>query len=368
MNTADGLLAGPRGRRLLLEFALEAEESRGVELGSDSLHYAVVLAARYVTSGRDDGRMMYRTSAGGADDVWRTVVTPDEVAHRLSGLALPEVTPARLRSALAQAVDTAMYWQEPDGEDVLTATEPVRRELHRVGEHIARSPHSQWWTTPPASTDQWSVWTRGDDRPDSPDSPESTAADRLRLWRERTLENEERSTRDPGASFSGWWSTPPTQSSTRLLSDGTPAGLWFVEDSMGWERAVTRCVTISADAKVYEIDGLQAWTELCRRFPLDVTAQQGEDWRLTTGRSGRWIVPDWTRVAGEYEGVHLTVAGYLAAAGTAIDVADDTASVIAGWGPDETYWLTDAAFVNGDFQTWVCDTNGRHPLWAEQPQ
>ncbi|EME15408.1 hypothetical protein G419_23019 [Rhodococcus triatomae BKS 15-14] len=296
--------------------------------------------------------------------MWRTVVTPDEVAHRLSGMQLPDVTPDGLRVALAQAVDTAMYWQEPDGVDVLNATEPVRRELRRVGEHIARSLHSQWWTTPPALTDQWSVWTWGDD---CPDLPVPTAADRLHLWGERTLVNEERAARDPSTSFFGWWSTPPTRSSTRRLADGTPAGLWFVEDSMGWERAVTRCLTISAGAEVYEIDGRKAWAELCRRFPLEVTAQIGEDWRRTTGRSGRWVVPGWTLVASEYEGVHLTVAGYLAAAGTAIDVDADTASVIAGWGPDETYWLTDA-LVGGDFQTWRCDTAGRHPRWAEEPR
>ncbi|EME23062.1 hypothetical protein G419_03918 [Rhodococcus triatomae BKS 15-14] len=144
--------------------------------------------------------------------------------------------------------------------------------------------------------------------------------------------------------------------------------MWFVEDSMGWERAVTRHVTISAGAKVYEIAGPQAWAELCRRFPLEVTAQNGEDWRLTTGRSGRWVIPDWTRVAGDYAGLHLTAAGYLAAAGTVVDVDADTASVIAGWAPDETYWLTDAALVNGEVQTWVRDTNSRHPVWAEQPQ
>lgn len=365
MSTVDGLVAGPRGRRLLLEFVLEAENACGVELGSDSLHFAVVLAARHLTSGRDDGRVVYGAGGGGADDVWRTVVTPDEVAHRLSGMPFPDVTPVGLRSALAQAVDTAMYWQEPDGVDVLTATEPVRRELRRVGERIVRSVHARWWTTPPALTDQWSVWTWGDDRPDS---PESSAADRLRLWGERTLEDEERSARDPSTSFSGWWSTPPTRSSSRLLSDGTPAGLWFVEDSIGWERAVTRRVTISAGATVYEIDGVQAWAELCRRFPLEVTAQNGADWRLTTGRSGRWVVPDWTRVADEYDGIHLTVAGYLAAAGSAIDVDADTASVIAGWAPDETYWLTDTALINGDFQTWLCDTSGRHPRWAEESQ
>lgn len=41
--------------------------------------------------------------------------------------------------------------------------------------------------------------------------------------------------------------------------------------------------------------------------------------------------------------MHLTVAGYLNAATRSIPVpgadGQDAASVIAGWGPDVTYWL-----------------------------
>lgn len=364
LSTAEVLLAGPRGRRMLLKFALEAERVRGLEQDSDSLRYAVVLASHHLESGREDA-----VYGPGAEDVWRTVFTPDEVACRLSEVPLPDVTPSMLRSALAEAVDAAWYWQEPEGEDALAATEPVRRELGRVAEYMARSPHSDWWTTALVATDQWSVWSWDDGRPDYLARPESTEAERLRIWRERTRENEERAARDPSTSLSdGWWSTPPTRSSTRLLFDGTPAGLWFVEDSMGWKRAVTRRVSAPVNSRVYEIDRAQAWAELCRRFPIEVTAQKRNDWYLTTGRSGRWVIPDWTRVADEYEGVHLTVTGYLAATGTAIDVNDDTASVIAGWAPDETYWLTDTLDINGDSRTWVCDTSGRHPLWAEEPQ
>jgi len=61
------------------------------------------------------------------------------------------------------------------------------------------------------------------------------------------------------------------------------------------------------------------------------------------------------------------VAGYLAAAGTAITVDADTASVIAGWAPDDTYWLTDTVNLDSaDSRTWVCDTSGRHPSWVEE--
>jgi hypothetical protein len=86
-----------------------------------------------------------------------------------------------------------------------------------------------------------------------------------------------------------------------------------------------------------------------------------------TGRDSReagpWLVPDWSRVAQEWDAVHLTVAGYLASATRCIPVPDaadatgtagttgttgtagstgrvEAASVIGGWGPDVTYWLT----------------------------
>lgn len=46
-----------------------------------------------------------------------------------------------------------------------------------------------------------------------------------------------------------------------------------------------------------------------------------------------------------------------------IDVDDETASVIAGWSPDETYWLTDTVDLGGDSHTWVLDTTAE-PNWV----
>ncbi|MCA1005619.1 hypothetical protein LCL87_07815 [Rhodococcus hoagii] len=316
----------------------------------------------------------------GAEEARQTVIPPDEVADRLSRVPLPEVSAVALRSALAHAVDMARYWQDPDGEDILVATEPVRRELRRVAEHIARSPHAWWWTTGLAAADQWLVgWVDESAESSVPaaaeqSATEQSAAELLRAWRDETVEEELRSERDrpadPSANWSGWWwSTPPTRSSTRPLDDGTPTGLWFVEDSMGWKRAVARRVNVPAGAGVYEVDSADAWAELCRQFPVDVTAQKRHDWYRTTGRSGPWVVPDWPRIAERYDGVHLTIAGYLAAAGTAIEVDTGTASVIAGWAPDETYWLTDVVGLDSDARTtWVCDTSREHPDWNEELQ
>ena len=345
MSTDEWLLSGPRGRRLLLEYALLAEEHSGVD-AEDSFRSAVFLASYRLDVDQGAGVVMF---GPGAEEARRTVVTAEDVADRLSRVPLPEMTADVLRSALAVAVDHARYWQPPSGEDVLAATASVRVELERIAEHLAPTPHAQWWSTGLAAADQSIVGWEDTDTLFRDDSAVTrTAAETLRDYGARTVTQEERAASerpaDPAAGFSGeWWSVPPTRSSTRSLFDGTPAELWFVEDSTGWMRAVSRRLRIPGGVRVYEIDGAQAWAQLCTEFPVEVTAQKRHDWYSTTGRAGRWSIPDWPRVAEHYDGVHLTAEGYLAAAGTAISVDDATSSVIAGWAPDETYWLTDTA-------------------------
>lgn len=89
-----------------------------------------------------------------------------------------------------------------------------------------------------------------------------------------------------------------------------------------------------------------------RRFPLEVTASRRHDRYRTTGVAGRWTIPDWSLAAAEYDAVHLTVAGYLTTAGRALDVTRDAATVLAGWDPDVTNWLTDVGAAPGPSTTW----------------
>ncbi|WP_336873402.1 hypothetical protein [Rhodococcus qingshengii] len=371
MLSADILLAGPRGRRMLLAYAIDAERTLRPEPGDGTFRINARLAAYHLDVGQGTSRVLF---GPGADEARQTVVTAEDVARSLSELSLPKVTAVDLRSALVEAVDAARYWQEPDGEDVLVATEVMQDELRRVAEHIAGSEYAQWWSSPLAASDQWTTGSRDDDTPDTDEVP--AAQQLLNEWRTSTLKSEARAARrrpvDPAANWSGhWWSNPPTQCSTRALFDGTAAGLWFVEDSMGWERVVVRALRPPTGARIYEIDSAQAWSDLCRRFPLEVTAETRHDWYRTTGRSGRWVIPDWVQVAESFEGVHLTVTGYLAAAGTAIEVDADTASVIAGWAPDETYWFTDAATYISEPCVWVLHDGPDvtdQPAWTLESQ
>jgi hypothetical protein len=78
---------------------------------------------------------------------------------------------------------------------------------------------------------------------------------------------------------------------------------------------------------------------LCREYPLDVTASRDPMWSVSVGHSAEWVIPNWQAMSADWDAVHLTIAGYLAAATTRVHVADGKASVIAGWAPDETVWL-----------------------------
>ncbi|WP_157792680.1 hypothetical protein [Rhodococcus opacus] len=59
MTTAETLLAGPRGRRMLLAYARDAERTLHSEFRSDSFEHAVFLASYHLESGREGARVLF---------------------------------------------------------------------------------------------------------------------------------------------------------------------------------------------------------------------------------------------------------------------------------------------------------------------
>jgi hypothetical protein len=351
------ILAGPRGRRVCLEYARRCAELAGgaEESGAEAVEDASDAATALWWAGiglEPQPPLLLTFGASPSRARERPEVTPSDVTAAFDGVEIVAPTADQLRDALAASVGVARYWQEPDGNDVLAATPELRPVLARVAEALAASPYTSWWASSVDLEDQWTVPWRG---AGSAADPQAL----LRDWREHVDEEERRSARerpaDPRAAWSGtWWSIPPFElvRTTRSLPGAGPARLWFEEDSLGGDEAVA--VPVEAfPARVIEIDGPEAWADLCRRHPLEVTASRRHDWFRTTGRDGRWVVPDWSRVAAEADGVHLTVAGYLAAAGRAIGIGGDAASVVAGWNPDETYWFRGALARPAGEQRWV---------------
>ncbi len=384
-SRAADLLAGPRGRRLLLEFTLDAADTADAADTEDTatgtahpLNAAVFEVSDELDPQRDWTARYFRIVADDgppdAAPVEPEAVEPEtvrSVARRLTGFlathALPEPTPELLDAALDVSVTAAMYWQEPDGADALCSTPEMREALVPAAEHLAASPLTDWWWSAPDMADQWTV-TWGEDATPFPVPDAAQRADHLAEFSAKARDGERRSAtsferrrRVEDAAGGEWWSVPVwcVPMTTRRWPGGTaepergahdPVGALFVEDRWVDEFCAT-AYRPPTGARILEITGADDWAGLCREFPLDVTWSHRREWFQTTGRdsktAGPWLIPDWSAVAGTWDAVHLTVAGYLAAATRSIPVpggggaadGQDAASVIAGWGPDVTYWL-----------------------------
>ena len=189
-STADALLAGPRGRRLLLEFAREADRAAQQNYDRSSFHSAVFYAAHDLNP---NPGVLY---GPGADEPLPDI-PPEEVARRLATVPLPEVTAAALRSALGWRWTMPTTGRSPTVKTSSPPQLPMRRELRRVADHIAQSPHADWWPTEVARNDQCSVgWA--DAAGTAPQEPreQKPLTDRLVAWRDRVVDQEAKAERE----------------------------------------------------------------------------------------------------------------------------------------------------------------------------
>lgn len=354
------LLSGPRGRRLCLAAATPERLLQAPEVAE--LWSVLFYAAHHRESARGQGGTMFGWNI--PDPLPEPSV--EDVAAALDAIPLASLGAVDLLDALGASVDNARYWQEPDGTDELLQEPRLVGALERIAEYILALPLVEWWSEPLAA-EQWAVAFRDPcvARPDP-----STASHTLESWSAAMVTDELVAQRDlpadATANYSGtWWSKPPSElaSTTRFLPEAGPVGLWLVEDRFDQEPADIRPLFSENAPRVFEITGAASWAELCRRYPFDVTAGRRHDWYRATGRIGQWVIPNWALVARDFDAVHLSVAAYLAAAGVAIPVNDDVASVIAGWNPDETYWLADVSWGSFSETSWMRDdrTQRWHP-------
>ncbi len=353
---AAALLAGPRGRGLLVHL-YDDPTIRGLMMRADSAVDRGTSSRVYMSARTTPGwglvdRVRARAERAQAEREMRRPVAAAELAAAIAAAPLPSIAPAALVEALSRSVDEAKAWQPPDGSEAVVASEAVRDALTALAERVAAAPFASGWAASPQAQ-QW-VLDRNDHRLGSDPVPVPAAA--LAAWRE-AVETEERgyvASRQRGEVGGGpWWSMPPgylTRSTSAWPGFG-PAGLYLEEDSMGPMSANATRVG-PYPAKTYEITDAESWALLCREYPLDVTASRDYLWRNAIGHSDRWVIPDWHAMAADWDGVHLTISGYLAAATTLVEVSDGTASVIAGWGPDETVWLTGRPAITGAPVEW----------------
>ena len=274
----------------------------------------------------------------------------------------PDVDTRMAFEAVTEACNWAMYWQPPDRVDADLRSSEWLSQLQDIAEAIASSPVTNWWSSPLDLNDQHLVRFLDEDVPEPEHEPTLTglraAVDTLDLEHSREFPDDPAGVRLDWTTVSGvWWSAPiahPGVFTARSIGQPPlPVGLAFVEDSFGWTAATSWQVSPTRDVRVLELGTSEHWVDVVRRYPLEVTVttKRGDWWR-TTGRDGRWAMPAWPLVAKDWDAVHLSVAGYLATAGRALPVDEATATVLAGWPPDATFWLADLLRVAAPPTAW----------------
>jgi hypothetical protein len=269
--------------------------------------------------------------------------------------------------ALSDTVASAMGWQPPHAEDVVLAHPSVRTALFQIADVVLSEPRAAWWSTPLDRDTQ--VHTQFEPATVA-DLPRGTAAERLHQWRDAIVDQERTAARyrarHPSTPMGGtWWVTPALaglDTTTRALADAGAASLWLTEDDMGLKLADLAPCTVDPAARVLEIDGPDAWASLVATYPLDVTSSRAPDWwGAVEARDGDWLIPDWLGVATDYDGVHVSVLGWLMTSGQAIPLESGT-TTLAGWGPDATWWLADSLRHAETRRRWVREDQSWLPV------
>ena len=338
---AEDLLAGPRGLRMCFEM-VSPYDSEGRLQQSPAWHEL-------------------RFGSGQAEPAQLA----GELAALVAGANLDGVAAttgeAGLLEYVGEAADWAMYWQPSEDWEQPLITDPIGRALEPVARAVTVAPATRWWSSPPdPGGQQYTQFLSAEDGMSFPRPEPSGAAEKLAKWRTETVEDERESARrpsDPAANYSGWWWSAPALSGLIATTRSVPGlgalKLRLIEDSMGWTEALCWPMAYRADARIYEIRRPEDWTNLVSRYPLEVTKARWHDWYKVSSRAGTWVIPDYAAVAADYDAVHLTVGGYLTTAGRALPVSASAATMLAGWDPDQTYWLADVLESAGAPERWV---------------
>ncbi|MFC4241806.1 hypothetical protein ACFOYW_00350 [Gryllotalpicola reticulitermitis] len=307
-----------------------------------------------------------------------------EVERLVSALERVDARPiAQLRDplllfpALGAAVDSAMPWQPPFVTDAILDLPAVQDALTSIAAAALASEAAAWWTTGCDLSSQWAARPIRDGKPALLSS--GTASNEiLASWSDYFAAEENRFSQRRMRNVSGtWWSTPHAHggvqgqwaklpSTTRRLGGLGAVALALQEDSWGDTEALLNPVLPAPGVRVYEVHGPEDLSRLVQKYPAPARWSRQYVWRQSTGMELDWAVPDYAAAAEDFDAIHLSVIGYLSTAGSAVPFPHGGGTVLAGWAPDETYWLTDHIEIHGPAEHWYRQDGDEMHQWRQR--
>jgi hypothetical protein len=255
---------------------------------------------------------------------------PGPAAGSISAGRLDEFADDELR--LAEIVFEAVLdwqWSAPRrriGEGLAAR----RAELAPVAHRLAELPAARWWWRPlRRATQTWLVYPG-----EQGAAPLHDFVVDFRPYRSDAIK--------PATGL--WTSTS--------VSD-LPS-LWLFH---GWDGLVDLPLAVwhlrvDPSARVYEVAGPADWVTLCERHPADTTTVYADKWQHDWGLPADTVItPDWQKVAEDWDGVHLSMAGLLTASSLRLPVPGGH-TLLEGWETESTVWFR-----------WVFSRVRRLPDW-----
>lgn len=244
----------------------------------------------------------------------------------------------------------------------------ARPELRPVAEALVSAPAARRWWEPLARADQrfleWDDWPRL-----TGPAVQWAVRDSMTAARAENARGLRWAQQHGAPARDCWWSVPEfaVQSmTTGGFGDLSAIALARFEDlftPLEETGATVWSLRIAPHARVMEMAGPADWQALVSTFPLDVTGTHDGEWRARTGLAGPWRLPDWERVMEHYDGVHLTIGGYLASRGVPL-AAGGGHTMLTGWLPDATIWLRDVVAGQRRLGQWQGDAQGTG-VWGD---
>ncbi len=152
--------------------------------------------------------------------------------------------------------------------------------------------------------------------------------------------------------FAGLWtaSDPPPDAVVEMV------GAWEFETG-----PITRWwLPVRPEARAFEVHRPQDWAALVTAHPRLGEPHPGwelpginqhlheiaallavPDQRAARGSVRRHLVPDWRSVASQYDGIHLSWAGFITSEGSVVDLGDGDVTMLRYWFSERALWLAD---------------------------
>ena len=265
-------------------------------------------------------------------------IDPEEKAAAMMrsplGRAVATIAAGSGMSARELAVPETSIWLCVEASDDIEVWNAVRDKIHVFLEHeapkhkgflreiLAQSSVS-WWFEPMDKERQ--VWVSRDESPPSEDSL-ITPSEPPTRWERYAL-------KPTGGLF--------TSTQVGSISPMAAAIDFGVGDFRPWygqpPYAVWR-LDVDESARIFEIHGPNDWHRLCVEYPAEGNSGRHAGNEPDFSRDACRLVPDWSKVARDWDAVHLSFGGYLTSEQVRVE-SEHGWTYHWAWDQEGTLWL-----------------------------